>query len=668
MAELTFDAMDHQKASGSLVSLENPVGSTLFKHERFRQLCGELEDLGLGWGVVRSDGCQFNKAWPGREYFGDPVEKGQLWVSNFGLEGLNRRCKGADSVAQWTHEHRHVRGSVRVEEPDGSHYWTSVGAWSGEYTAETAEAYARCLKHALAGLACKADVPPKIQDTKLMKRARVAEFKTPADRVASASSAEVSLEELDKSLEDLNDVLVEEDITEAEKEAVDEELRKSEIQRKAYWDGVAKQKKWDQVRPDLSVFRLSGSKLTKNPREDPDYIKKVVEGVGFGEKVAEHHAHLSPADIDLCREVIARKASAFSVDGSARTTVIRGVAHDVVPTGPPVSSQPMHLKGESAEWVDQKLEEEVHRGQLVRGTSAWGSAPFPTKEAPEHKRSRKRRLVVDYRRVNSRVKRSVYYCRRSSDVIGAAAGSAFYTFVDAAAGFNQLVNTRRARQVLAIVSSRAGKFLPTCLTFGPVNGPDDFSYTVDRLYSAGSASERQRYGTEWLAYVDDLTVRTGRVLDGRVLTDEEYREEVRAAAKGATASSGLQHPAEALGELGFNPEGLGAECDARKSRKKEGSKHDQAKTDLNHPTRAENIACTVGVSPRNNVLARREKTEAVRSSCLSRFCRSLCVVPALLSGLVSLRSSCRQVGLGFRVRRRVRRVRRASRFAVAAVC
>ena len=112
-----------------------------------------------------------------------------------------------------------------------------------------------------------------------------------------------------------------------------------------------------------------------------------------------------------------------------------------------------------------------------------------------------------------------------------------------------------------------------------MNGPDDFSYTVDRLYSAGSANERQRYGTEWLAYVDDLTVRTGRVLDGRVLTDEEYRKEVQAAAKSANAASGLQHPAEALGELGFNPEGLGAECDARKSRRKEGSKHDQANTD-----------------------------------------------------------------------------------------
>ena len=60
------------------------------------------------------------------------------------------------------------------------------------------------------------------------------------------------------------------------------------------------------------------------------------------------------------------------------------------------------------------------------------------------------------------------------------------------------------------------------------------------------------------------------VLDGRVLTDEEYRKEVQAAAKSASAASGLQHPAEALGELGFNPEGLGAECGARKSRRKAG--------------------------------------------------------------------------------------------------
>ena len=587
MAELTFKAMIHQELAGGKVSLENSVGSPLFKLGTFTEQFGKLEDLRPGWGVVRTDGCQFNKAWPSKDGQDEPVERGQLWVSNFSLELMNRRCKGADAVAQWHHEHRPVKGSCEVKDEDGRTRRVSAGIWSGEYTAEMAEAYARCLKRAFQKSPARPDSVPDSDLMRLATSARPAQ----SDRVGTAHSEQVSLEELDKTLEDLNDVLVEEDITEAEKEAIDEELRQSELKRQSYWDKLAKAKDWGQVCPDLSVF-------------------------GFGSKVAECHSHLSSADIEVCREVISRKASAFWVDGSARTTV-RGVAHDVVPTGPPVSSQPMHLKGESAEWVDKKLEEEVHRGQLVRGTSPWGSAPFPTKEAPEHKRSRKRRLVVDYRRVNSRVKRSVYYCRRSSDVISAAAGSAFYTFVDAAAGFNQLVNTRRARQVLAIVS-RAGKFLPTCLTFGPVSGPDDFCYTVDRLYSAGTADGKQRYGTEWLAYVDDLTVRTGRVIDGRALTDEEYQEEIRSAAKSANSAAGIQHPAEALGELGFNPEGLGEECDPRKSRRKDSSKHDQAKTDLNHPTRAEEAVCRPVVSQDSDALAASKKVEGLRLrlSCL----------------------------------------------------
>ena len=149
-----------------------------------------------------------------------------------------------------------------------------------------------------------------------------------------------------------------------------------------------------------------------------------------------------------------------------------------MPTGPPISQQPHNLKGEAAAWVDEKLEEEVQRGQLVRGSSAWGSPPFPTKEAPAHKKSRKRRLVVDYRRVC----RSTYYCRKATDVLATAAGSVWYSFVDAVTGFNQIANTRRAMEVLAIVA-RSGKFLPVCLTFGPVNGPDDFCFVVDRAYS-----------------------------------------------------------------------------------------------------------------------------------------------------------------------------------------
>ena len=62
----------------------------------------------------------------------------------------------------------------------------------------------------------------------------------------------------------------------------------------------------------------------------------------------------------------------------------------------------------------------------------------------------------------------------------------------------------------------------------------------------------------------------------------------------------------AVGELGFNPEGLGEECDPRKSRRKDTNKHDQT-ADLNHPTRAEEAVCRPVVSQDSDALAAREK-------------------------------------------------------------
>ena len=38
-----------------------------------------------------------------------------------------------------------------------------------------------------------------------------------------------------------------------------------------------------------------------------------------------------------------------------------------------------------------------------------------------------------------------------------------------------------------------------------------------------------RFTKEWVAYVDDLTVRTGRVVDGRFMTDVEAEREIRQA-------------------------------------------------------------------------------------------------------------------------------------------
>ena len=62
-------------------------------------------------------------------------------------------------------------------------------------------------------------------------------------------------------------------------------------------------------------------------------------------------------------------------------------------------------------------------------------------------------------------------------------------------GFNQIRNTKRAREVLAIVA-RSGKYLPVGLTFGPVNGPDDFNFVADRAYAPrGGVSATRRSGS-----------------------------------------------------------------------------------------------------------------------------------------------------------------------------
>ena len=84
--------------------------------------------------------------------------------------------------------------------------------------------------------------------------------------------------------------------------------------------------------------------------------------------------------------------------------------------------------------------------------------------------------------MNARVRRSrsTYYCRKATDVLATAAGSVWHSFVDAVTGFNQIANTRRAMEILAIVAL-SGKFLPVCLTFGPVNGPDDSCFVVTEL-------------------------------------------------------------------------------------------------------------------------------------------------------------------------------------------
>ena len=172
---------------------------------------------------------------------------------------------------------------------------------------------------------------------------------------------------------------------------------------------------------------------------------------------------------------------------------------------------------------------------------------------------------------------------RSADgTLRSVAGSALMSLLDACKGFNQVVNTRRAMEMLAILA-RSGQYLPRCLTFGPHNGPEDFAFATDRVFAPGR-NRKMRFCQQWQIYADDITVRTGRVLDGVIYSDEEYANRVSDAKEREVFK--IQPLEESFRHLGFQPEGLGQEDKkiVREKTKKEKNKEGKGKESASDPS------------------------------------------------------------------------------------
>ena len=123
--------------------------------------------------------------------------------------------------------------------------------------------------------------------------------------------------------------------------------------------------------------------------------------------------------------------------------------------------------------------------------------------------------------------------------------------------------------MLAILA-RSGQYLPRCLTFGPHNGPEDFGLATDRVYAPGRG-RKMRLCKEWQIYADDITVRSGRVIEGVIYTDEEYAARKTAARERATEAHrvrGTQTLEEAFKAMGFSASGFAEEDKTVVPRKK----------------------------------------------------------------------------------------------------
>ena len=117
------------------------------------------------------------------------------------------------------------------------------------------------------------------------------------------------------------------------------------------------------------------------------------------------------ADMKAIREVVDRKAAAFWVDNTPRTT-LHAFKHDVLTSGSPVRGHPVRLKGNDSRFVNEWVQKQVEEGLCKRTKSSWVCWVFPTKASE----TRDPRIVLDYRRVNLHLVRSVYYIRQCEDL------------------------------------------------------------------------------------------------------------------------------------------------------------------------------------------------------------------------------------------------------------
>ena len=184
-------------------------------------------------------------------------------------------------------------------------------------------------------------------------------------------------------------------------------------------------------------------------------------------------------------------------------TTVKGYRHRLITRGPPVRVGLHRLSRPDSELVEKALQEDVDRGQLTKGHSQWGFPAFITKEGAAYKAiRRKRRLVVDYRELNRCTVRKFFIIPNSDGIKATVAGSKYISVGDLKEGFNQVDNEPETSKKMAVLSV-TGSYLPRGLTFGPVNGPEDFQGLVFEIFA------RRLYKDHFI-FIDDLAVATGR--------------------------------------------------------------------------------------------------------------------------------------------------------------
>jgi hypothetical protein len=159
----------------------------------------------------------------------------------------------------------------------------------------------------------------------------------------------------------------------------------------------------------------------------------------------------------------------------------------------PIKQRFYRTSFQNQEFIKQEIQRLLGSGLIQPSKSQWTS-PVVVVE----KKNGKKRLCVDYRKLNSVTKKDSYPLPRIDDMLDTLTGSQWFTSLDLSSGFWQVEMEEKDREKTTFIT-RFGTFEFTVMPFGLCNAPATFQRLMDTVL-------RDILWQNVVVYVDDINI------------------------------------------------------------------------------------------------------------------------------------------------------------------
>ncbi|KZR99520.1 Uncharacterized protein APZ42_004580 [Daphnia magna] len=218
-----------------------------------------------------------------------------------------------------------------------------------------------------------------------------------------------------------------------------------------------------------------------------DHFSKLAPQIRMGEK-------LSPLERAKIVELLERRQKCFPASKRAIGHTTDVVHHSDTGDARPIKSVPYRVSAFESQIIADKVEEMLEDGIIEEFYSPWSSPVVLVRKA----KSGEYRICVDFRRLNAVTKRDVYPLPRIDDVLDRLAIAQFFSCLDLASGYWQVLVAVEDREKTAFVTPN-GLYQFSCLPLGLNCAPATFQRLMDKVLAC----------LKWhmcLVYLDDVLV------------------------------------------------------------------------------------------------------------------------------------------------------------------